>query len=295
MAAKKRPKPLPAKEHKARVWIIGVAAAVAATLVGTFVIAVVPQIFDVRKLGDDVRTGDALSITLLGEKNTSGGWQAVFPRADANAAQQFMVPGPFPQDVHDYLRRELDAGAFLLGGANLQVEVEGRRNEEITLYDVRPVVTREQLPTGPVTAIGSQGNDTLQMTFNLDSPQPIATISDGSPQDGDAYFDDRRIGFTDGHKETLSLSLHAYTGAYSLAIAFDYEISGVKYTQMLRRATGPFRVAAALCVAQADRAKVPADVQRTFAGMSYQSAVGVDFGSAYKIVPMDPKKVCIGH
>ncbi len=65
---------------------------------------------------------------------------------------------------------------------------------------------------------------------------------------------------------------------------------------MLHSGAGPFRVAAPLCVNQSSKARLPADVQRTFAGLSYQSAVTVRFtDSPYQIVPIDPKTVCIGH
>ncbi len=59
-----------------------------------------------------------------------------------------MMPGPFPGDVNDYLGHELDAGAYMLGGTHLQIEVEGRRNEEIILYDVRPLVPAIKCPPG---------------------------------------------------------------------------------------------------------------------------------------------------
>ncbi|MFJ8967028.1 hypothetical protein ACIRG5_47355 [Lentzea sp. NPDC102401] len=285
------------RRRRAVKWIVGAVLAAVAALVSAAFTGVFTQTVHPQGIGDEVRDlfrpGTDLRITLLNMGRPGGGWSAVLPTDVTLPSDEHTRPGPLLGWPEEMQKAWLDSGAFMLRGVVLQVEVEGLRNQEITLFNVRPLTKMEQMPLGHVVDFGSQGGDALRMVFSLDEVNPMARIVDEQSPKGRAFFEEKRIGLTDGHKESLSLAFMAMRAAYSFDIAFDYEIGGEKRTQILKRDGQPFRVAPSICASEDRDNKLTAEDRARFAGLRYRSAVRSNFNTIpYSIEAVPPEKFC---
>jgi len=250
-------------------------------------------------LAKSVRRGDALQLTVL-SLVTLRGWAVAFPADRVSAARRFIDQRDYPNHIDDFARGELDAGGYALGGLVVLLEVEGKRNQEITIYAIRPLVTPAPIPVGAAVRIMSEGDTTRQMYFDLDTPSPIAREipAEADPLGlggdiGPPFFQKQRIGLPDAHKETLALTFVAARGAYDFALAIDYELGGQRFTQTVSRNGAPFRVAADLCPPPAMANRLSETDRKRLAGMRYglvtvRDALAVPF----RLTAMDPALLC---
>ncbi len=293
-------------------WLGGTLAAALAAVVIAAVTGIPGQILDGPKVKDalrdydaqalvkGLRRGDALQLTVL-DLTTLHGWAAAFPADRVAAAQQFLDQRAWPEDIGDFFRRELDAGGYAIGSLVVELEVEGKRNQEITIYDIRPLVRPAPIPVGAAVRIASEGDTTRQMVFDLDTPAPIAkAIPDGMDGLGaltdtatSPFFRTQRIGLPDGHKETLALTFVAVRGAYEFTLAIDYELGGQKFTQTVTLSGAPFRVAADLCTLPGVAERLSDADRKQLAGLRYgQVTTRERYAVPYRLTAMDPALLC---
>ena len=219
----------------------GVVSGTVASVLAAGVVAGATGIFDST---DTASQQDALRVTLNQVRSTNGLWHAVFP-VGAQNIERFATQEEYPPDPDAFLAEELDAGAYLSGGAAILVEVENYGDREITLFDIRVANRRLEPPAlGAaifVSPIG--GRDTPRIIrFDLDASPPLARDSGGTE-----FFSAQRIGLRPSAKESLLLILTSDRAAYSFDIELQYELGGKEHTMVLRRNGQPFRVTVDLC------------------------------------------------
>ncbi|MFI7598302.1 hypothetical protein [Actinoplanes sp. NPDC049681] len=229
--------------------------------------AVALQLVDANKAKDAVRdrdagqfidsfaAGDALQVTLYNIHDAGDSWTSAFSVENRAAARPFIenttLGYPFNSITpFDYYSSVLDAGGFALGGAVLSLEVEGKRNQEVTIFGVHVDRHAVKYPLGAAILVYNQGGDTKQMHIDLDKPVPTPVTMDVNGPTKELFFRAHRIGLTSGKKETLDIELVTARSAYEFTLALDYEVGGKKYTQVIDRGGQPFRVAPAPCVGQ---------------------------------------------
>lgn len=249
-------------------------------------------------LAGSLAQGDALQITLGQMKDVTGRWSVVFPRSASTAATPFMVEQPYESlDTYAVIAKELAAGAYAVDGMTIHVTIEGKRNEAINITNVRPVVVRREPPIdGPSIYMGTEGGGyTDNLSFDLDSPQPVAQEIH-YPDPIQPFFDHKRITLKNGETDSLVLDLSAVKAAYSFVIAVDYEVGGKQLSQTLDMNGQPFRVTPSLCSEPIDsQHQIPPAVLADRAKLRYSSVLysHVDPTTySYNMVKGDPANFC---
>lgn len=123
------------------------------------------------------------------------------------------VPGPSNGRYLDNLTPGFDElyvgnGGIRASAFSLTLGLEGRRNQTIRVAEIRPVITRRDVPLTDSLFLtyDAGGSDTERMTFNLDQPRPIArAINPDTGEPGDPFFTDRTITLSEGEVVTTVL------------------------------------------------------------------------------------------
>ena len=189
-----------------------------------------------------------LAATLLSLHDGIGGQGFVFPSERRAAAATFLDRegrhGVSTQLVSDALR----AGAYLYGGALIEISLEGLDKREISIYNIRPQTTRHDVATDTAIIIEPGGTGpNIGIDYNLDQPHPVAMQQDNLKMPPRSFFEMQSISLAQYHKEALELYFTASRAAYDFTIAIDYEVGGKKYTSIVDNNGTPFRATATLC------------------------------------------------
>ncbi|MFI6230122.1 hypothetical protein ACIBCR_22765 [Micromonospora echinospora] len=159
------------------------------------------------------------------------------------------------------------AGAATVDVLTLRVTLEGRRNQDIFVDSVAPVVVERQAPfSGTLFYAPSQGAGTVtKMMFNLDERQPRARIvenyeegdgetarifaglTDGA-KPGALFFRENTLTIKDAQEDALLIQSVATEQAVSFNIKIDYRIGGKKKALIIDDEGFPFRVSPLNCV-----------------------------------------------
>jgi hypothetical protein len=142
------------------------------------------------------------------------------------------------------------AGGVNLEKLTIRLVLEGRRNEEIRILDIQPVIVSRTAPLdGTLFFLPPQGAaPTLQMATNLDVPIPVIDNvgSNGKPTHK-PYFDAYSISLHDGEEQTLTI--RATTEHFNVAfkLRVSYVIGNHEETKVIANNGQPFRVSAPHC------------------------------------------------
>jgi len=287
-------------------WKAAIGAGLTAVVVAV-VVAFASNMVDADRIGDGVRNrdpeqliagfrpGDALQTTITNIHDGNDAWTAAFDEANLSAAERFMTLTEVPGDRNGYFNAVLDAGGYAWGGMNLLLEVEGKRNQEITIFDIRVNRSTVSVPSGAVVLVYNQGGDTSQMQIDLDAAVPVPQILDDNVGPARPFFKVKRIGLAAGQKETLSIEMDTVRSAYEFTLSIDYEVGGEKFTSVVDRDGKPFRVTAIPC-ANASRSGGPSQSDDPLlAGVIYQRASLYAYErelQGYRMKMIDPTTVC---
>lgn len=231
-------------------WIAGVVLGAVGLIITSFLTGIPAQFFDEAAVKDKLRSGPDLRINAeIVALDDEGGPSLVLPRsyqASTQVQQQAAQPGEGPSVVP--LLRAAD-------GANLekltvQLVVEGRRNQEIRILNIHPIIITRAAPLdGTLFFLPPQGNQpTLQMATNLDAPIPIISTVDtkGHPTH-DAYFEKNSISLRDTEQQTLNIRATSARFAVTFTLRIDYSIGGRQESQTVTDHGHPFHVSAPHC------------------------------------------------
>lgn len=233
-----------------------------------------------------------LSVSVNTITDAQSGHSVVFPSPTAVAAQRYTAQTSVSTDSNSFMEQELRAGAYALGGLNLNVNLDSTNQAELTVYNIEPVnIRRASTVTGSLMAWGAQGGgNTRQMYFDLDNLDPTAKTYDNTAHAvGGPFFDSQRIGVSASQPQTLEMYLVANQGSYLFDIKVDYELDKKQYSTTLDFNGKPFAVTADLC-------KPGTSGSTSGATNAYQLIryVSEDPSSLGKIFTLDPKTPCTG-
>lgn len=236
--------------------------------------------------------GTGLNTTIVKVTDGAYGWRVVFPQHALPAAQDFLNQEYQPQDPEDFLSRELDAGAYVVGGILVYLNLESTLENELTIYNVRAVTTPVETPTGAFVSLSqAAGGTDYDMEFDLDTSVPVAKeLLPRGEGLGEDFFSVQRIGLRKGEKATLEMMFIAQRRAYSFNIEIDYEVSGKQYRTIVQRNGTPFRVAPSPCDVFWQPTPTPNSGLPKYSQIRYNKHVGE--GLPWRMVSGDLREGC---
>jgi hypothetical protein len=245
----------------------------------------------------DNPTGHAIRTTVLTIGDMAGGQSVVFASEQQDAAHRLVTGLDRQSDTvvsATFVNNALENGAYLYGGMELGLNVEGLDGREATIYDIRPITRRGPIATDTAVVIPPGGGERItRMSFVLDQPHPIAMEvpygANRSRRTLRPFFDIQRIGLRRGQKVWLTLWFYAYGASFTFDVAIDYEVGGEKYTQIVNNNGQPFRVSAAACPQGLHKANLPPDELSRLSGLRYKTVRGVPERGGNGLVPVSPE------
>ena len=226
--------------RKAIRWLGAAIAAALAAMIGLALTGALGQIIDVPRAEDAMRPGDALRITTVSISTSGDGSRSV---SFATAPSNLKALVGARADADSFFELALDAGAYAWAPLNVRLLIEGRRNQKVSVVNVRAIDLRRQDPATALTfPLPAQGGATDQMVINLDSSVRVARVVSDAGTAGKPFFDTIQITLGDGDTTTIVIGFEASASAYTFNIAVDYRLGGRLYTQTVTRNGGPFRV-----------------------------------------------------
>ncbi len=165
--------------RKAKLWLIPVLAA-------GFALAIQQQIVELPSRISGMWSQDghagatsgpdfAASVEVV-RFDEDGAWFATSGDFRPSPAQSRFLAQPMSsasKKFEDLLRA---TGAVNIGKQTLRLTLTGRRDQQVNVLDIRPVIARRASPlSGTLFALGSQaGSPTFQVLYDLDRPNPTA-------------------------------------------------------------------------------------------------------------------------
>jgi hypothetical protein len=211
-------------------------------------VGVPAQLVDPSEAKDALRSGPDLSvnaeIVYLGDQGRS-----------------MVVPGPFQPSVHlrqimsqpgaaaspEFLGEVRSAGGVSLTLLTLRMVVEGRRNQEIRILDIRPKIVERTPPLDGTLfdAPGQGAGPTMKMLLDLDRAHPIVTeavITDDEVKSGPAFFGNTTISLKDREEQVIILRALAVNHYAAFELIFEYRLGDKARTMTLTNQGQAFRV-----------------------------------------------------
>ena len=246
-----------------------------------------------------IQTGNYLSMSdaemYLSSLDTSA--SAVFPTSALAAAPhgiftQSKMPGEIPAE-HQLSADEMAAGGYLLGGAILTTDVRAVGSAQVIIHNIR-VVNFKRLPivTGKAFIIFPQGAANEAIRFMLDKAMPTGDALDGNTDTGLPWSTTRHSTVTAGTPDTMTLVFVALRYAYTFNVAFDYEVNGKNYTQLINNDAGKpllMRVSASLCPPSDFKSQLSSADMAKLEGLRYSGIHANLMTNFYSVADVDPK------
>jgi hypothetical protein len=193
--------------------------------------------------------GNAIESTLTSQSGGGGGWNIALPADAMDQYPDLLNEGKF--SGFDALDAAINDGvAFAYGGTRISLQIGNRTNKHMSIYDIRPVNTRNVCPpAGLLVQYGTEGGDFVALTFNLAAARPIAheRLESGEVSTKPYFGENPTIDVPVNDPLDMSLDFSASTSAYSFDIGIFYIVDGAKFTQVIRGSNGPFLTTASDC------------------------------------------------
>lgn len=230
-------------------WVVGLVLAAVATLVTSVLTGIPAQLVDVPAAQDKLRSGPDFSvvvdITYLDDEGRSMATGAT--HLDEQLLHVLAQPGGAA--TPEFLKLARAAGGVNAEKLTLRVVLEGRRNQQIRILDIRPVVVEQTPPlSGTLFNAGPQGGEpTLRMIIDFDRPNSVVreVLPESAPLDpkgGRPFFDNTTISLRDREQQVLLIrtTVTRYHVAFKLQI--DYRIGDESKIMEIADHGRPFRV-----------------------------------------------------
>jgi hypothetical protein len=177
------------------------------------------------------------------------------------SAPRTTAPGGAPTRLDGVTAEKLDADLRAHGGVDvrklsLRVVLEGRRNQEIRILDIRPVGVRRTAPAnGTLFYLPPQGSTpTMKMIVDFDDPLPVlrtAVIGQGDELVGtDPFFEEKTIRLRDRERDVILLRATAERYSVAFKLEVDYLIGATRKRLVIDDGGRPFRVTGMNCGAE---------------------------------------------
>jgi hypothetical protein len=232
-------------------WIAGVLLGALALVITGTLTGIPGQLLDRRAIEDKLRSGPDLRIDAeIVALNDEGGPSLVFSRG-YQTSRRILQEASEPMRGPSVVPSLRAAGGINLETLTIQLVLEGRRNEEIRILDIQPVIVARTAPLdGTLFFLPPQGGvPTLQMVANLDSPIPVIdTVGSNNKPTHEPYFDSYSISLHDAEQQTLTIRATTERFNVAFTLRVRYAIGGHRETETITDNGHPFRVSAPHCV-----------------------------------------------
>jgi hypothetical protein len=249
----------PRFSSRALAWGGGLLTAAISALITALLVGLPTEVQDVPAVKDRVRElarGDKpLRINVVSTHHDES-FSMVFPGDyEPTPDQKQQLADNLSPETAAAAERDFDkAGAASLGEELLQLQVEGRRNQQVTIVDIRPKIVKRTSPlAGTLFRIPSEGALATRMGINFDEkiPTPREVPEDGfSAVDtwGGRYFEKFTINLKDRGSETLLIGLSTLHHYVEFDLVFTYTLGGVSSTETVDNNGQHFRITAPNCI-----------------------------------------------
>ena len=243
-----------------------------------------------------IPTGNYLSMT----PNIAGynfDVSAVFPSGSVASAPpdiftQTQVPDGIPSESN-LPAEEMADGGYLLGGAAVTTDVRAVGTQQVTINNVRVVnLTRLPIVTGKAFIIFGQGGGNEDIEYMLDDPMPVGISINPGVGYKQPWGEYRHSTVTSSKDDTITLDFVALQYAYTFNVAFDYEVNGQNYTQVLDGTNDKpllMRVSADLCPSTDFRSQMSSADLEKLSGLHYSAIRSNVMTDLYSVATVDPK------
>jgi hypothetical protein len=231
-------------------WVMGLVVA-AATALATSVLTGIPaELIDVPAAKDMLRSGPDLSISAeIVYLDDEGRSMAIRENVKPGEQLQRLMTQPGAGASPEFVQQVWAIGGVNLGVLTVRLIVEGRRNQEIHILDIRPDITERTDPLGgTLFDVGAQAaTPTLQMMFDMDHPNPIAheALLDPGTEElrpGRPFFEKTTVSVRDRERQVLVLRATANRHYVAFALKIDYRIGDENKTLVVNHHGKPFGV-----------------------------------------------------
>jgi hypothetical protein len=248
--------PIGGRHHRRKLMFaaLGVVVLVVTLVVATLVSNGHPTGQPEVSTGSNNPIGHALRPMIFGMTSLGGSGSVAFMANQRSVADGLVnkvrAAGTLPgYPAPDLIGNVLDAGGYLYGGMILHLQLESLDHQEVTVYDIRPLARRGPMALDTAILIPAGGaGPTTRIGFTLDQAHPVPMeVPLNAGVKARPFFQVESIGLGPGQKEILVMYFYANAASFVFDLAFDYEVGGKKYTQVVDNDGKHFRTTAAPC------------------------------------------------
>jgi hypothetical protein len=230
-------------------WVLGLILAAVATLVTSVLTGIPSQLFDVPAVQDELRSGAdflaAADIIYLDDQGRSMATHAT----EVDAQLQRLLTQPGAAATPEFLELVRAAGGVNVEKLTIRVVLEGRRNQQIRILGIHPVVLEQTPPLGGTLfdAPPQGGDPAMQMVIDLDHPAPVVREvlhepGSGEPQAGRPFFANTTISLRDREQQVLVIRATATRHYTAFNLQIDYRLGDENKTMQISDHGQPFRI-----------------------------------------------------
>lgn len=238
---------------KPATWIAATAVTAVTGVVVTLLSSVPSQVVDDRKLGDAIRGGADIAVTVT-EVNDDGFYSMAFAGRWDPAPDDPIRSQVDSDAALRLVRQERAAGAVPVPYLRVRLILEGRRNQQIQITDLGVTGSRIGPPArGTLVGLSEEGGtDNEEIIFDLGDAIPIAVDAKAGADAADrGYFRRRSVSLTDREQVVM---LARFTARRNTSAQFDlrldYTIGGQARQQLVDNDGRHFRVSAPSCASR---------------------------------------------
>jgi len=224
-------------------------AAVATVIIGVLT-GIPAQLFDVSAAKDKLRSGPPLSVSadiiFLDDEGRS---MAMPGDYRPNGRVEQMMAKPKAGVSSEFLGAIRDAGGVQVTTLTIRAILEDRRNQEIRILDIRPVISERAEPFGGTLFFipPQEGAATMRMMIDLDRPDPIVSEAAKNPttgkiESGKPFFADTTISLHDREQEVLIIRATAVLHYVAFKLQIHYRLGDKDMTTLISDHGQPFRI-----------------------------------------------------
>lgn len=258
-------------------WFSGVVvAAVTGLLVTTFT-DIGSQLLDQPHLNDQIRPWADMRITSdVVQLDDEGSSMATRDDRQLGAALLTSMQQSGAAASRDVVKAIHAAGGVNVETLSIRLVLEGRRNEEIRILNISPVVVEQTAPLSGTLfyAPPQAGGADLMMLLDFDRHRPVVSSIIRSPEGGPAltpgqpYFDTNTISLKDNEQQVVMLRAQVKKYYVAFKLRVEYLIGGEKRSIDIDNNGSPFAVTGM-------------HVNPTDNAWSYQRGFGIDGSFRY--------------
>jgi hypothetical protein len=208
-------------------WLITIVSGAIGLLLTQIITGLPAQFVDPDWVKDLLRRGPEVVVAAKVVDRDANGFSMVVP-GDYQLDPKYQSMVGAAADA-EFGRDLYEAGGVRMSPVTLELVVTGRRNQEIRILDISPVVLKRTDPLGGKAFLlpGQGESANLEMVIDFDASNPIARESAGEPDGaeprlGEPYFNNHTITLRDNEQVALAIPVRVARYYVEFDLKFDY-------------------------------------------------------------------------